>query len=64
MAMGERDSKSKFSKRGDGDDKPAAPPKESAGLSGMARRFATVEETPAAGKKAADAPAAKAKKPK
>ena len=46
-AMGERDGKSKFSKRGEGDDKPA-PAKEAAGLSGMARRFATVEASPAA----------------
>ena len=46
LAMGDRDSKSKFSKRGDGDDKPA-PAKEAAGLSGMARRFATVEAPPA-----------------
>ena len=45
--MGERDGKSKFSKRGDGDDKPT-PAKEAAGLSGMARRFATVEAPPAA----------------
>ena len=45
--MGERDGKSKFSKRGEGDEKPA-PAKEAAGLSGMARRFATVEAPPAA----------------
>jgi hypothetical protein len=43
--MGERDSKQKSFRRG-GEDKPAAPPKEAAGMSGMARRFATVEEKP------------------
>ena len=54
--MGERDSKQKSFRRG-GEDKPAAPPKEAAGLSGMARRFATVEEAPAP--KPAVKPAAK-----
>ena len=42
--MGERDSKQKSFRRGGGEDKPAAPAREAVGLSGMARRFATVEE--------------------
>ena len=58
MAAGERDGKSKSFRRGGGDDDKPAPAKGAAGLSGMARRFATVEDAPAP-KPAAPKPAAK-----